>query len=154
MKTGDSSVRRAVLLRVLVADSGVSINDSLTALLSSFEGLSVFGCVQAPDKVLALVKAVHPEVVILDLLTEGSASLLTLRRIKGLPTPPVVIVLAHFDLPPLRDAAIAAGADHFLLKATECGRLQELLRGLRWKRAAVAPPLARNHGSVAPVSFA
>ena len=130
MKIGDSSVRPTVLLRVLVTDSGTSINDSLTALLSDFEGLSVFGCTQEPAKVLTLVETVHPEVVILDLPAGNTTGLKILKQIKRLPHAPVVIVLSHHDLPPLRAAAIAAGADYFLIKATECGRLQEVLHAL------------------------
>ena len=129
MKTGAARVRPLTLLRVVVADSGISVNDSLTALLSEFDGVSVLGCVQEPAKVLALVQTAQPDVVILDLQTEPGTTLQTLKQIK-LPSAPVVIVLSDYDLPPLRQAALAAGADHFLIKATESGRLQKLLQTL------------------------
>lgn len=127
MKISKASVRPAVLLRVLVADSGCSTNDSLTALLSDFEGISVFGCTQEPAKVLALVRTVHPEVVILDLPADNATGLKVLKQVKRLRPTPVVIVLAHFNLFALREAALTAGADHYLNKATECDRLLELL---------------------------
>lgn len=130
MKTAAVSVHPPVLLRVLVADTGVSVNDSLTALLSEFEGLSVLGCVQNPAKVLALVKTVQPDVVILDLQLGDASGLRSLKQIKHLPEAPIVIVLSHYDLRPLRQAALAAGADYFLIKAIECGRLQEVLHAL------------------------
>ncbi len=129
MKTGAAPVRPLTLLRVVVADRGISVNDSLTALLSEFEGVSVLGCVQEPAKVLALVQTAQPDVVILDLQTEPGTALQTLKQIKR-PRAPVVIVLSDYDLPPLRRAALAAGADHYLLKATECGRLQKVLQSL------------------------
>ncbi len=130
MKTSKSGIHPTVLLRVLVADSGCSTNDSLTALLSDFEGISVFGCTQEPAKVLTLVRTVHPEVVILDLPADNATGLKVLKQVKRLRHAPVVIVLAHFELSALRDAALAAGADHYLNKATECGRLHDLLYGL------------------------
>jgi len=133
MKPRHASARPAVLLRVLVADSGSSINDSLTALLSDFDGLSVFGCTQEPAKVLALVAAVHPDVVLLDLPADNSTGVITLRQIKRLPQAPAVIALAHNDLPEVRVAALTADADYVLNKATECGRLHGLLRELRQK---------------------
>jgi DNA-binding NarL/FixJ family response regulator len=123
------AIQSPILLRVLVADSGSSINDGLTSLLSDFEGLSVFGCVQDSAKVTALVRTVHPDVVILDLQMAGPIGLQTLKQIKSLPHPPVVIVLSAYDTPPVRRAALAAGADHYLVK-TECGRLQEVLGSL------------------------
>jgi DNA-binding NarL/FixJ family response regulator len=130
MKNSKSGVRPAVLLRVLVADSGCSTNDSLTALLSDFEGLSVFGCTQEPAKVLTLVRTVHPEVVILDLPADNTTGLKVLKQVKRLRHAPVVIALAHFELSALREATLAAGADHYLNKATECDRLQGLLHKL------------------------
>ena len=146
MSLGHAKISPAVLLRVLVADSGCSINDSLTALLSDFEGLSVFGCTQDPAKVLTLITSVHPDVVLLDLPADNTTGLKTLKQIKWLPHAPVVIVLAPSDLAPLRQAAVAAGADHYLIKATECGHLQEVLQALlRRPRNGVV------HDSVKPV---
>lgn len=128
MKTVESGVRPPVLLRVLVADQGSSTNDGLTALLSEFEGLSVYGCVQKPAKMLALINTLNPDVVILDLPVENSSGLQTLRQIKSLPEAPMVIVLGHYDLPVLREATLAIGADHYFNKATECDDLVDLLR--------------------------
>ena len=129
MKSPATRVRPLTLLRVVVADNGISVNDGLTALLSEFDGVSVLGCVQEPAKVLALVQTAQPDVVILDLQTEPGTALQTLKQIQR-PRAPVVIVLSDYDLPPLRQAAFAAGADHFLLKATESGRLQRVLQSL------------------------
>jgi NarL family two-component system response regulator YdfI len=106
------------------------VNEGLTALLSGREGIPIFRCAQEPAKVLALVKTVHPDVVILDLQMEGPIGLRTLRQIKSLPHAPVVIGISHSDTPLLRQAGIAAGADCFLSKATECERLLEELHDL------------------------
>ena len=137
----DSTAQPSILLRVLVADGGSSVNDGLTALLSELEGISVFGCAQKPAKVLALVRTVHPDVVILDLKIAGPIGLKTLKQIKRLPHPPVVIVLSDYDMPPVHRSAIAAGADHSLIK-TECARLQEVLGELL--RQHCGPGMART----------
>ena len=134
--TRDACARPAVLLRVLVGDSGIATNESLTALLSEFDGLSVFGCAQEPAKVMALIQVVRPQVVILDLQIGGPVGLKTLKEIKNLLLAPVLIVLSHYDEVPLRDAAIAAGADHFLIKPNECERLREVLHGLAQENEA------------------
>jgi DNA-binding NarL/FixJ family response regulator len=140
--TYDPSTSPSVLLRVLVVDARVSVNESLVTLLSESEGLAVFGCAQEPVKVLALVQTVHPDVVILDLQMEGPIGLKTLKQIKSLPHAPVMILLSHYDMPPIRQAAIAAGADHFLIKTTECGRLEEVLHDLQMESVA-RPPIDR-----------
>jgi CheY-like chemotaxis protein len=132
--------RPRVLLRALVADSGSSVNDGLTALLSEFEGLSVFGCAQEPAKVLALVEAVRPDVVLLDLRSAGPVGLKTLRQLKALPRAPQVIVLSDYGLLALREAVLAAGASHCLAR-TDCSGLQMVLGGLvRSKRARQRRP--------------
>jgi two-component system, CitB family, response regulator len=128
------SGRPFILLRVLVADTGISVNEHLLALLSEIDGLSVFGCAQVPSKILALVGSVHPEVAILDLHTAGPFGLQTLAEIKRLPGAPVVIVVSDYDEPELRDAALGSGADHFFVK-TDCGRLQDLLHHMQQEGA-------------------
>ena len=140
--TYDPNIPPSVLLRVLVVDARVSVNESLVALLSESEGLTVFGCAQEPAKVLALVQTVHPDVVILDLQMERPIGLKTLKQIKSLPQAPVMVVLSHYDMPPIRQAAIDAGADHFLIKTTECGRLEEVLHDLQMESVA-RPPIDR-----------
>ena len=72
--------RDGVTMSVLVSAQPV-VNDSLTALLSEFDGVSVLGCVQEPAKVLALVQTTQPDVVILDLQTEQGIALQTLKQI-------------------------------------------------------------------------
>jgi DNA-binding NarL/FixJ family response regulator len=123
-------IRPSELLRVLVIDSRLFVNESLVALLSESEELTVFGCAQDPAKALALVETVHPDVVVLDLPEEMSTWMKMLKQIKRLPGRPVVIALSHYDLPPFRHAAMNAGADLFLTKTKDCGYLQELLHGL------------------------
>jgi DNA-binding NarL/FixJ family response regulator len=115
---------------VLVADGIGSVSESLTALLSELEGIAVFGCAQEPAKVVALVETVHPDVVLLDLHAPVTIGLQTLRQLKHLPGAPVVIVLSHYALPPLRDACLRNGADYFLEKTSAFERLREVLDGL------------------------
>lgn len=143
MMTDDPSIMTSGLLRILVADTRVGVNESLVGLLSEFEDVTVFGCSQGPDKVLALIEAVHPDVVILDLESEGSTDLKTVKQIKNFPQAPVIIVLSHYYLDPIPQSARAAGADHFIVKTTECGRLQDLLHDLVLAKKA-CPPVGRS----------
>ena len=138
----DCSHDPVVLLRVLVADSGASVNEGLVALLSEFDGLNVFGCAQDPAMVLALISALEPDVVLLDLQADERVGLRMLRAIKSLSRPPIVLALSHNDLPPVRDAALAAGADRVLPKTAACEQLHEILRDL-----SVRPGFARRASS-------
>ena len=68
----------------------------------------------------------------------------TLRQLKRLRPTPVVIVLSHYELPPLREACLSAGADCFLEKtgAFEC--LRELLTSLAEASQGAVRQLARQ----------
>jgi len=116
-----------VLLRVLVADSGTSVNDGLTALLSEIDGISVFGCAQSPGRLLALAGPLRPDVLILDVQCAEPVDLDILRRQKALPAAPFVIALCDYDLQQLRDEVIAEGADA-VLGRTDCDSLLQHLQ--------------------------
>lgn len=130
MSSGSSAANPRLLLRALIADDHTQVNADLTALLSDIEGLAIFGCAQEPARVLALVESVRPDVVILDLNLPGPVGLKTLRAIKAITPAPVVIVLSHYEMSPLREASRAAGADYFLEKTHAPEQLRELLTGL------------------------
>jgi DNA-binding NarL/FixJ family response regulator len=121
--------RSFILLRILVADSGSSVNDGLTALLSEIDGISVFGCAQEPDKLLALARSLSPDVVILDVQRTGQVSLATIHRLKALPRSPIVIGLCESGQLALREAVLSGGADHAFAR-TDCEGLLRLLAGL------------------------
>jgi len=135
MEQPSSRVRRVVLLRVLAADSDRSVNDRLSALLSELDGVSVFACAQESSKVVGFVENVRPDILILDLETSGPAGMKALAQIKKVPGAPVVIALGDHDEAPLRQAALRAGAEHYLVK-TDVERLQEVLKDLSRPGAA------------------
>jgi DNA-binding NarL/FixJ family response regulator len=120
---------RPIVLRVLVAEGGSSVNDGLTALLSEIKGISVFGCAQTAAKVIALVDTLRPEVVILDLRTAGPFGFRVLHEIKTHPSSPVLIVLTDTVAGHMNRAITSAGADYILPK-TEFDRLLEIIEGL------------------------
>ena len=129
MMSEESFTESCIILRVLIADIGSSVNDGLTALLSELDGINVFGCAQDPDKLLLLARSLRPDVVILDIQQTQPVSLAVLQRPKALPRVPIVIVLCESGLLPLQEAVLAGGADHVLVK-TDCEELLRLLAGL------------------------
>jgi DNA-binding NarL/FixJ family response regulator len=129
MEKSDSRVQKVILLRVLVADSDRSVNERLSALLSEIDGISVFDCAQESSKVVGFIENVRPDILILDLETSGPVGMKTLAQIKKVPGAPIVIVLSDHDEAPLRQAALNAGAEHYLVK-TDIERLQGVLKSL------------------------
>jgi len=136
--------RPRVLLRVLIADAVGPVNEGLADLLSDVDSISTFGCAPEPAKLLSLVNSARPDVVILDLQVPGPVGLRTLRHLKQFEPPPFVIVLSHHELPPLREACLAAGADVFLHKTSALDQLAEVLAGFVRERELHGPRQAGN----------
>lgn len=134
-------------MRILIADTGTCVNHGLTGLLSEFEGLCVFGCVQEQSKVLALVATLQPDIVILDLGLSWLQSLDTLKQIKVTQPSAVIIVLSDYEEPLLKDAAIKIGASHFFIK-TELDQLLKAINSLVQNHEVMRDDIRNQRGSV------
>jgi DNA-binding NarL/FixJ family response regulator len=122
-----------LLLRVLVADSGSSVNDGLTALLTDIDGISVFGCAQEEDKILSLARSLRPDAVILDIQRRMPVDLGLVGLLKAMPGTPAVIALCDDVSQPLEEAVSASGAD-YTLRRTDSEGLVALISKMIEKR--------------------
>ncbi len=113
-------------LRVLLVDGTRSVRAGLRAALARAGDLSVVGEAGDGLTALGLIDALRPNLVLVDAQIPALDGIAVTRRIKGLwPMVRVVVLTLH---PVYRAAALAAGADAFLLKG--CPR-EDLLRALR-----------------------
>lgn len=73
---------------------------------------------EAVDAVEAMEKmeSFRPELIFMDVRLPGENGIKLTRRIKARYPEPVVIIHTSYDLPEYRDAAIQAGASHFITK--------------------------------------
>jgi DNA-binding NarL/FixJ family response regulator len=118
------------VIRVAVVDDQALVRMGLRALLETEEDTELVG--EAADGVagLALVRAVAPDVVLMDVRMPELDGLEALRQIGADPALAAVrvIVLTTFELDEYVFAALAAGASGFVLKD---GEPAELLRAIR-----------------------
>ena len=116
------------------------------------EGITVFGCAQGSSKVLALVQTVLPDVVILDLNVPGTAGLRTLARLKQAEPEIPVIVLSHYELPPLRQACLEGGAAYFFGKTASFDRVCETLKRMTQTEKRRGRPAAGRAGRTGTIA--
>jgi len=118
------------VIRVAVVDDQALVRMGLRALLETEEDTELVG--EAADGLagLALVRAEHPDVVLMDVRMPELDGLEALRRIAADPELSAVrvIVLTTFELDEYVFAALAAGASGFVLKD---GDPADLLRAIR-----------------------
>ncbi|BCB26760.1 hypothetical protein SKTS_16460 [Sulfurimicrobium lacus] len=114
-------------LRVLVVDDDPAVADS-TAMLLEMEGHEVSIATSGYDALEQLVSFL-PHAVLLDIGLEGMDGFETARRMRQQPEGRELCLMAvtGYGDEETRNAALAAGCDHHLVKPTHAGRLVALL---------------------------
>jgi CheY-like chemotaxis protein len=116
-------------LAYLVADDSPIVAGLVAELLVE-TGVAVVGPAGDGREALRLYRQARPDGAVLDFDMPHANGLEVLQAIRAEQgsRPCVVIMLTANDDASLRDACLAAGADHFLHKATDFERLQDILR--------------------------
>ena len=116
-------------LTVLIVDDSVVVRERLRALLSEVEGVRVVGEAAGIREARTAVRAVRPDVVILDVRMPDGSGIDLLADLKREVTAPRVIVLTNYPHPQYRRRCLDAGAELFLDKSAEFHRVAEALSG-------------------------
>ncbi|KAB8333748.1 response regulator transcription factor [Scytonema tolypothrichoides VB-61278] len=128
-------------IRVLVADDHPIVREGLCTLLARQEDMEVVGEVVDGHALLAAVTAAPPDIVLLDLRMPGLDGLAVLRRLRQATTRPRVVVLSSYDESEHVIAAIAAGADAYLLKSSDYGQIITAIREVAAGERVISPSL-------------
>jgi DNA-binding NarL/FixJ family response regulator len=115
------------LVRILIADDRRVTRQGLCALLSQFPQAEVVGEAANGQECVTMVPSCRPDVVLLDIQMPTMDGLEAARRIKSQWPEIRVVILTMYAR--YRSAALAAGADAFLLKGCTTQELQEAILG-------------------------
>ncbi len=113
-------------MKVLLVDDSVAVRSRLAALLRELPGVEPAEAADG-EAALAHLGDHETDVVVLDLHMPGRGGLEVLPEIKARPHPPMVIVLTNHPTELHRAQCLAQGADLFLDKAREFGRLLDVI---------------------------
>jgi DNA-binding NarL/FixJ family response regulator len=126
-------VEAEVGLKVFVVEDAAEVRKRLTALLRAIPGVAVVGEAESVRGAIEEVPSSGANVLLLDLQLADGNGLDVLAALKPQRPALRVIVLSNFATAPYRQASLAAGADVFLDKSQEFGRVPDTLR--RWLEA-------------------
>jgi DNA-binding NarL/FixJ family response regulator len=140
----DTVGRVTTSTRVLVVDDDPLVRSALTLMLGGQPDVEVVGEAGDGREGIRLAERLHPEVVLMDIRMPGVDGLEATRELHARPDPPRVIVLTTFDADDHVVAALAAGADGFLLKDTPPPLILEAIRAVSAGDPMLSPSVTRT----------
>jgi DNA-binding NarL/FixJ family response regulator len=130
-------------MRVLLVDDHVLIRAGLRRLLEEIDDVEVVGEAGDGNEALARSAELHPDVVLMDISMPGLNGIEATRRLAKLRSRPrILVVTMHADKEYVR-AALAAGANGYLLKTAERAELADALAALARGKGWLSPSIAK-----------
>ena len=130
---------------VVLADDQALMRMGFRMVLEAEEDITVVGEASDGTSALAQARALHPDVILMDVRMPGMNGIEATRRIVESGTDgPKVIVLTTFDLDEYAFAGLRAGASGFLLKDTRPTELAEAIRTVASGEAVVSPRITQR----------
>ncbi len=118
-------------IRVLLADDNHEFRRLAASLLGRCPRVLLLGAGAANgEEAISQAGAMHPDLVLMDMLMPGTDGLEATRRIKAANDAPQVVVITLHDNPEARMQSAAAGADGFMAKTDFADRIGEMLDDL------------------------
>ncbi|HEX7053583.1 MAG TPA: response regulator [Burkholderiales bacterium] len=102
--------------RVVIADDSPAFLAAAATYVSTLPGFTLAGVARDVLQTVQLVESSMPDVLLLDLGIGPRRGIELLRKVKAVPTPPVVVALSLFHTPEALAAARRAGADELVGK--------------------------------------
>lgn len=131
-------------ITLLVVENEAIVRHGLRKLLELDDGLRVVGEAFDGDDALTKIRALHPDVVILDLRMPKRDGIFVLEALRAEGPRVPCLVLTTFDDPELLLRAVRAGASGYLLKDTPCEQLVQAIRRLAAGGTFLQPALTEG----------
>ncbi|MFF4181950.1 response regulator [Streptomyces sp. NPDC001691] len=131
-------------IRVLIVDDQMMVREGFSVLLGAQPDIEVVGEAVDGREAVAQVRALHPDVVLMDIRMPGMNGIEATREIVAAGDASKVLVLTTFDLDEYVYQALRAGASGFLLKDASARQLAEGVRVVASGEALLAPSVTRR----------
>ncbi len=131
-------------IRVLLVDDQPLLRTGFRLILQSEPDIEVVGEAGDGEVALSQVRALRPDVVLMDIRMPRMDGVEATRRLAELDDPPRVLVLTTYDLDEYVVDSLRAGASGFLLKDVPAEDLVDAVRVVHRGEAVVAPRVTRR----------
>jgi two-component system response regulator DesR len=142
MSSEEAPAMMAGVIRILLADDQHLVRGALAALLSLEQDLEVVGEVGRGDEVLQQVRALRPDVVLLDVEMPGLDGLAAASVLATEAPQTRVLIVTTFGRPGFLRRAMESGALGFVVKDAPAEQLADAVRRVARGERVVDPALA------------
>ena len=132
------------MIRVVLVDDQALFRAGIRMLVASQPDLEVVGEAGNGQEALDVVRAVRPDVVLMDIRMPVMDGLTATAEILARPEPPRVVMLTTFDLDEAAARAIRQGASGFLLKDADPEFLLAAIRTVHSGSSVIAASATRD----------
>jgi DNA-binding NarL/FixJ family response regulator len=129
------------MIRVLIVDDHPIVHDGVAAVLQHEEDIRVVGSAETTARALDEVRALKPDVVLMDLRMPGEEGLSGLKRLLTSAPDIRVLVFTASDADEYVFGAIQAGAKGYVLKGAPAPELIRAIRHVHAGEAYLSPSL-------------
>lgn len=123
-----TDLEESLKISVLLVDDHEAFLRVATEFLQRHNELSVVGAARGGEEALTQAQDLRPQVVLVDLNMPGLSGLETIPLLRAMLPEAGIIALTLLDPKVFRQAALAAGADDFVLKANLSTHLLPAIR--------------------------
>lgn len=113
--------------RVFIVEDSASIRSRLVELLGEIDGVCVVGEAETPADAVTGIQQTKPHCVVLDYQLNGGTGVDVLRAVHPGSPEIAFVVLTNHPNSQYRRVCMEAGADRFLDKSTEFGKIKEVV---------------------------
>ena len=131
-------------IKVLIVDDQMMVREGFSVLLGAQPDIEVVGEAVDGREAVDRVRALRPDVVLMDIRMPGMNGIDATREIVASDDASKVLVLTTFDLDEYVYQALRAGASGFLLKDASARQLAEGVRVVASGEALLAPSVTRR----------
>ena len=131
-------------ISVVLADDQALMRMGFRMVLEAEEDITVVGEASDGTSALAQAKALHPDVILMDVRMPGMNGIEATELIARECPSTRVLILTTFDLDEYAFAGLRAGASGFLLKDTRPTELAEAIRTVASGEAVVSPRITQR----------
>ena len=85
------------VVRVLVVDDQEPFRAAMSAVVELTDGFDVVGAMASGEESVVAARELAPDLVLMDVNLPGIDGIEATRQIRGLPSPPVVVLLSTYD---------------------------------------------------------